>query len=269
MIKAAFNLSDIPFTKDIQSKKLFVHDQFSTMTSRLGMLFENRGIGLFTGDVGCGKSTAIRAALDTLSSQTHRIVYLYRGLDELGAFYKQIALQLGVMPVYKKSDIARQVIAVIEELYTQQKITTVLLIDEAHLLKADVLDEIRLIHNSNYDSVDFLATALVGQPSLKKMINYNKFLPLKQRLSITCHIKALSKNDAYKYIEHQIAMSKAANRIFMDNALETLVLASKCVPRVINTVALKSMYRAAHQKMDTVDQECVLYVLDELGISPN
>jgi type II secretory pathway predicted ATPase ExeA len=239
------------------------------MQKRLAMLFENRGIGMFTGDVGCGKSTAIRAALQSLSTQTHKTVYLYRGLDELGAFYKQIAAQLGIMPMFRKSDIARQVITAIEELYTQQKITTILVIDEAHLLRADVLDEIRLIHNSNYDSADFIATALVGQPPLKKMMNYNKFLPLKQRLSVTCHIKALSKSDAYKYMEHQVALSKAANKIFMDNALETIITASKCVPRVINTVALKSMYRAAEQKMDTVDQECVMHALDELGMSCN
>lgn len=269
MIRAAFNLSTIPFTKNIEAKNLFQHAQFTTMQKRLAMLFENRGIGMFTGDVGCGKSTAIRAVLDSVSSQTHKTVYLYRGLEELGTFYKQIALQLGIMPMFRKSDIARQVIATVEELYTQQKITTVLVIDEAHLLSAEVLDEIRLIHNSHYDSTDYLATALVGQTPLKKMMNYNKFLPLKQRLSITCHIKALSKNDAYKYVEHQVALSKAANKIFMDNALETIITASKGVPRVINTLALKAMNKAVEMKLETVDQKCVIDALDEIGMSLN
>ncbi len=267
MLRAAFNLTKVPFTKDVETTELFNHEQFSQMVNRFNMLFENRGIGLFTGDVGCGKSTAIRTALNELSSQTHKTVYLYRGLDDLGTFYKQIAVDMGVMPMFKKSDIARQVLATIAELYTQQKITTVIVIDEAHLLKPDVLDEIRLIHNNNYDSSDFLATALVGQPPLKKMMNYNKFLPLKQRISVACHIKAMSKDEAYKYFEHHIALSKANTKIFMDNAIETVIAASKCVPRVINTIALKAMVQAAGQKMERVDQECVINALEELGMA--
>lgn len=267
MIQATFNLSKIPFTKQIDTKELFIHDKFNLMISRMGQLFENRGIGMFTGDVGCGKSTAVRTAVSKLSSQTHKPIYIYRGLDDMGAFYKQIAYELGIMPKFKRSDMARQVITTIAENYQQQKITTVIIVDEAHLLKPDILDEIRLIHNSGYDSEDFLATALVGQPSLKKMINYNKFLPLKQRIAVAYHLKALSKSEAYKYFEHQIALSKANTKIFLDNAIETIVTYSKGVPRVINNIALKSMQNAAENKNQLVDQECVMEILEELGIN--
>ena len=267
MIQATFNLTKVPFTKHVDTAELFTHEQFNQMITRMEQLFENRGIGMFTGEVGCGKSTAIRAALSKLNSQTHKTIYIYRGLDDMGAFYKQIAVELGIMPMFKKSDIARQVISTIAELYTQQKITTVIIIDEAHLLKPDILDEIRLIHNSEYDSEDFLATALVGQPPLKKMMNYNKFLPLKQRISVAYHLKALSKNDAYKYFDHQIALSKANTKIFMDNAIETIITSSKGVPRVINTIALKAMQNAAREKNQIVDQEGVMSVIEELGMN--
>ena len=145
MIRAAFNLSEIPFTKDISTANLFMHPQFKEFTNRLTMLCANRGIGMFTGDVGCGKSTAVRTVLDSLGSQTHRVVYLYRGLDNIGNFYSQIASELGIMPKFRKSDVALQVLSAIAELYTQQKINTVLAIDEAHLLKPDIFDEIRLL----------------------------------------------------------------------------------------------------------------------------
>jgi len=266
MLKATFNLSVVPFAKNISAQDLFIHEQFNEMVQRLTMLFNNRGIGLFTGEVGCGKSTAIRTALQSISPQTHRTVYLYRGMDDLGSFYKQIAVELGIIPMFKKSDVARQVISTIAELYTQQKIISVLVIDEAHLLKPDILDEIRLIHNSDFDSTDYLATALIGQPPLKKMITYNKFLPLRQRISVAYHLNTLSKNDSYKYFEHQLALSKANTKIFMDNAVETIVSAAKGIPRMINTIALKAMTSAAHKKMTTVDQECVMEILAELGL---
>ena len=266
MLRAAFNLTTIPFSKNINTKNIFYHEQFDTMVKRLGQLFDNRGIGLFTGDVGCGKSTAVRAAITSLSQQTHKIIYLYRGIDDLGAFYKQIAVEMGIMPMFRKSDIARQVVTAISESFLHQKMTPVIIIDEAHLLKPDVLDEIRLIHNAQYDSQDYLVTVLLGQPALKKMMNFNKFLPLKQRISVAYHIAPLNKNDAYKYFEHQLTIAKANAKIFKDNAVETIIMSSKCVPRVINTLALKAMYVAANNKMECVDQECVMDALDELGL---
>jgi type II secretory pathway predicted ATPase ExeA len=267
MLRAAFNLTDEPFTKDIKTVNLYMHPLFKEMIDRMGMLFINRGIGLFTGEVGCGKSTAIRAVLETLSPQTHRVVYLYRGMDNVGAFYTQIAAGLGIIPKFRKSDVANQVLAAIEELYTQQKIQTVIVIDEAHLLKPDLLDEIRLLHNNQYDSVDYLATALVGQPPLKKTISFTKFLPLRQRISVAYHIAPLTKDQAYAYFDHQLACAKTTQKIFMDNAVETIICASKCVPRMINTIAHKAMSHAAFdKKMSVVDQECVLDVLEELGL---
>jgi len=267
MIRAAFNITEIPFTKEIKTNILFLHPQFKELTSRLQMLFESRGIGLFTGEVGCGKSTAIRSVLDKLSATTHRVVYLYRGLDNIGSFYAQIAAELGIIPKFRKADVANQVLAAIAELYTQQKIQTVLVIDEAHLLKAEIFDEIRLLHNCQFDSCDYLATALVGQPPLKKMITYTKFLPLRQRISYSYHISALAKDQAYEYFQHQLNSVKASQKIFFDNAMETVIVASKGIPRMINNIALKSMYHAVvDKKLSAVDQESVMDVLDELGL---
>jgi len=266
MLNAAFNLTRIPFAKDIDAKNLFVHDQFCEMTTRMKMLFEDRGIGLFTGEVGCGKSTAIRTSLESLSTQTHRTVYLYRGIDNVGIFYSQIAEGLGIMPKYRKNDVITQVSNALIELYTQQKIQPVIIIDEAHLLKTEILDEIRLLHNAQYDSCDYLATALIGQTPLKKMMNYTKFLPLRQRISVQYHIAALSMEESYEYFKHQLAAAKAPDKIFMDNACETIIRAAKGIPRMINSISLKSMKNAAKQKMTRVDQETVLNVLDEMGL---
>lgn len=266
MIEALFNLKTIPFSKSIQVDNLYRHDQFEELLRRMNRLITNRGIGLFTGEVGCGKTTAIRSVLDTLSPQTYKIVYVYRDAETLGAFYKQIAAQLGVMPLFGRSELSRAVIATIEDLFMQQKITTVLVMDEAHLLKPELMDEIRLIHNSQYDSSDYLATLLIGQPALKKMISFNKFLPLRQRIATAFHLKPLSKKEAYDYFQHQLDITQANTKIFMDNAIETIITVAKGIPRVINTVALKAMYVAAEKKMTTVDQECVMVVLDELSI---
>ena len=267
MLRATFNLSVVPFTKNIASTDLFHHQQFDDMLKRLRFLFDNRGIGLFTGEVGSGKSTCVRTACDGLSTQTHKVVYIHRGLDNVGALYTQLALQLGLIPKFRRSDVATQALSAIAELFHQQKVNTVIVVDEAHLLKPDILDEIRLIHNSRFDSADCLATALVGQPPLKKIIDLNRFMPLKQRLCVSAHLAALSREQSYLYFDHQLAMAKSNVKIFMDNAIETIITAAKGIPRIINTVALKAMNDAASNKMTIVDQEGVMRVLGELGLN--
>jgi type II secretory pathway predicted ATPase ExeA len=267
MIRAAFGIKEVPFSKEIKTQQLFVYPQFSEFCARLKLLCDNRGIGLFTGDVGCGKSTAIRSVLESLSPQTHRVVYLYRGMDNTGAFYTQVAAELGIVPKFRKPDVANQVLTAIAEFYIQQKIQTVLVIDEAHLLKPEIFDEIRLLHNNQYDSCDYLTTALVGQPPLKKMITLTKYLPLRQRISVAANICALTKEQALQYFAHQLHIVNASKNIFMDNAVETIVTVSKGIPRMINSLALKSMYHAVIDKKTTsVDQETVMDVLDELGL---
>ena len=268
MICAAFSLKKTPFQKNLPVKDVFYNKPYREMKSRLNFLAENRGIGLFTGEVGAGKSTMLRTATEELNPQLYKTVYLYRGCEKLGTFYSQIAHGLGVVPKYRQADVAQQVTATITELYTNQKIRTMLIIDEAHLLKPEILDEIRLIHNAEMDSQDYLATAIVGQPPLKKMMTYMKFLPLAQRITVAYHLSALSRDDSYNYFEHHLKIAGAVNtmKIFKDNATETVINAAKGIPRMINNIALKAMYAAVQNKMTIVDQECVITALDELGL---
>ncbi len=268
MILATFSLKEMPFQKNVPVKQIFYNGQYREMKDRLLLLAENMGIGLFTGEVGSGKSTMIRAAAEELNPQLHKKVYLHKGIDKLGTFYTQLAHGLGIQPKYRQADVAAQVTAALAELYTKQKIKAILIIDEAHLLKTEILDEIRLLHNAEMDSQDYLATAIVGQPPLAKMMTYMKFLPLAQRIAVSYHLSALNREDAYNYFEHhlKIAGASSAKKIFKDNATETVINAAKGIPRMINNIALKSMQAAAQNKMTTVDQECVMAALTELGL---
>ena len=266
MILSTFSLKTLPFGKNLSAGDIFQNDQYREMKSRMKMLFKNMGIGLFTGEVGCGKSTIIRITTDELNTQLYKLVYLHKNMDKTGPFYSQIAQQLGLQPRYRKNDVAEQVTNVLAELANQQKIKTIIIIDEAHLLKPEILDEIRLIHNAEMDSADYLATAIVGQPSLRKTMAFRKFLPLVQRIFVSFHLDTLSKDDSYKYVEHHLKIAGAPGNIFKDNATETVVTAAKGIPRVINNIALKAMYAAVQNKMTVVDQECVIMALNELGL---
>ncbi|MBN2254889.1 MAG: ATP-binding protein, partial [Deltaproteobacteria bacterium] len=174
MIPATFSLKTMPFQKNVPEEAIFYNKRYREMKSRLLHLFDNMGIGLFTGEVGSGKSTMLRITAQALNAQLYRVVYLYRGMEKLGPFYLQLAQKLGIQPKYRQAEIASQVTAALAELYTERKIKTVLILDEAHLLKPEILDEIRLLHNAEMDSQDYLATAIAGQPPIRKMMGYLK-----------------------------------------------------------------------------------------------
>jgi type II secretory pathway predicted ATPase ExeA len=75
------------------------------------------------------------------------------------------------------------------------------------------------------------------------------------------------KDQAYEYFQHQLDSVKVSRKIFFDNAMETIIIASKGIPRIINNIALKSMYHAVvDKKLSAVDQESVMDVLEELGL---
>ncbi len=99
------------------------------------------------------------------------------------------------------------------------------------------------------------------------MITLTKYLPLRQRISVAANISALTKEHALDYFDHQLRIVNASKTIFADNAIETIVTVSKGIPRMINTLAIKSMYHAAiDKKVSFVDQETVMTILDELGL---
>lgn len=266
MINATFSIARIPFAKDTPASELFMHPLFTEFVQRLSRLFDSRGIGLFTGEVGCGKSTAVRMACQDLSPQTHKVVYLCRGLDNVGAFYTYLAHQLNIVPKFRKTDVSAQVGAAIAELAAVQKVSTVLVIDEAHMLKPELLDEIRLLHNARFDSTDQLATALLGQPPLRKLLDLNRFLPLKQRICVSAHIGPLDTQQAQQYFDHQVALVNPATPIFEPQAVSAILAASKGIPRLINSIAIKSMTRAAETKIAPVSIDTVMSILDEMGL---
>lgn len=266
MLLAAFSLKRVPFHKSIPTDKLFSNKQYIEMKARIELLIQNRGIGLFTGEVGAGKSTMVRLIAQNLNPQLHLCIYLCKGIHRPFSFYKQIAYGLNIQPAHLFDDVQQQVQNQIHEIFTQQKISVFIIIDEAHLLNAEILDEIRLLHNAEFDSKDYLTTLLLGQPPLRKMMAYVKFTPLAQRIAVSYHLEALSKDDAYKYFEHQLKTAGAHSKVFLDNAIEATIQAAKGIPRVINNIALKAMYAALQNKMTTVDQECVMIALDELGL---
>ena len=142
--------------------------------ARIDWCVEERALGVITGEVGAGKTVAVRAALATLD--TSRFTALYFGNPSVGArgLYYAVVSGLGGVPRFHKAALIPQAADALAAEEAERGKRVVLVVDEGHLLDAEQLEELRLLTGSDMDSRSFTCL-LVGQPTLRRRIKLGAF----------------------------------------------------------------------------------------------
>jgi len=156
-LKAHFGFITEPFSKEIATKALFLSEQLKALFERLQHFITRRGIALITGEVGSGKSTALRAFTDTVDKNHQALVYIDDPTLGLRGMFNSIARQLNLNAKFFKWQLVPELKAAIEKNFADYHKTTLLIIDDAQHLKPQALDELRLLTNPG------LPGALAGQ----------------------------------------------------------------------------------------------------------
>lgn len=166
MIRSYYGLEYNPFEKNNAIKYIHKTNDFKDATSRLEYCVSSKGIGLFTGGVGMGKTYCIREFAQNLNSNLHRIIYINSSTLTVMEFYRAICFGLGIEPPHKKIDMFIVIQETITNLYKVKKTPLVLIIDEAQYLKTSMLNDFPLLLNFEYDSKNYCSLILVGLPYL-------------------------------------------------------------------------------------------------------
>ncbi len=208
---------------------------------------ENKdSIMLFTGEVGTGKTTAIRAMRAYLPEQAPVAMIQHATLspDELLEALVEI---FAPGKRTRRSKIGR--VQRLESTFAELDAlghTPVLFLDEAHLLGDDVLEETRLLTNLRHDGHPTLQVCLVGQPELAERLRTARFRQLRQRVSVRYRMQPMSIEDTSLYLIERVrfAGSDAPNTVFSEEAAESIHELSGGIPREINIVAAHAMTNA-------------------------
>ena len=171
MVEAFFGFKKTPFGDSPDAKQLFASQAWNQVKARLQFLAEHHGVGLLTGEVGAGKSTAARIFTAALNPNLYKI--LYRALVlRLGAGpAPPIALELDLEPAHFRGDLVRQISDAIVRLNQSKKQHPILICDEAQLLPHPALEQLPLLLNFDMDSSRYLTLLLVGQPLLRRTLS--------------------------------------------------------------------------------------------------
>ncbi len=199
----------LPFEPPADSAELFLSVGAKETASRLRHLLDLRGIGLLTGEPGCGKTSACR---------------------RLG--------EVGQLPL--------------------------LLIDEAHHLRHEVLDELRLLTNFGLDSERRLCLLLVGQSELRRRVAMAHHEALAQRVVVRYHLGGLQREELEPYLAHALRLAGGELPLFEPPACQALFQASHGLPRQVSALAHYSLAAAALAKARTVSAEHVQSACEEV-----
>jgi len=265
MFKQHFGLKFNPFNKEISTDKLFSSNDSKELDSRLKYMLDNRGICLIVGEPGSGKSTSLRKLTDNLNNSLYKPCYLALTTLTVKEFYQAMASMLGETPSHKKFLLFQQIQNAIQNMYYEQRITPVIIVDEIHMAPITVLDDLRLLFNFKIDSANPFVLILSGQPQIRNKLALNTCYPLRQRISMRYSMQGLSLEETADYCISRIKVAGGVNEIFTPAALAAIHTISGGFLRTINNIALASLMYATARKMSNVDEEAVYQANIEMG----
>jgi len=271
MYKAFFNLSRNPFelTPDpncfVPTKR---HDE--ALASLYYGVRRHKGIVVVTGEVGTGKTLLLRCLLRLLEqSKDVAYAYLFNSTLSPVEFLEYTVTDFGLQGSGKnKSELLTELSKFLIA-RAARKLTTVLIVDEAHQLSTETLEEIRLLSNLETTTEKLIQIMLVGQPELDEKLDSVSLRQFKQRIALRSQLCALSAEETTTYIERRLRIAGAAQDaapIFSAHAVAKIHRFSQGLPRLINTLCENALITAYAKKMPTVSAEIIETVAREFRL---
>jgi type II secretory pathway predicted ATPase ExeA len=265
MYRKHFGLSRHAFSKEIEADELFSSTAMKELETRLNHLIELRGIGLVTGESGSGKTTVCRKVLSSLHTGLYRVVYVQHSTGNVMDTYKTIAWELGLSIERSRAALFRQIRSEVTRLASETRCRPVLLVDEAHHLRADVLEDLRLLTNYAMDSENRLTLIFVGHPELRRRLGLAAHEALSQRIVVRANVSGLGRDELELYVAHLLRRAGTELPLFEPAALEAIFQATSGLPRRINQLCHFALLAAAMAKAKVATAEHVTAALPEIG----
>ncbi len=263
-LRSHYGLSRMPFGRDLAPEALHTHHGHAEAVARIRWCVTESAIGVITGEVGSGKTVAIRGAVAALDTSRHTIIYLPNPAIGARGIYAAIITALGGVPRYHKAALIPQAADALATERNERNKTVVVIFDEAHLLGADQLEELRLLTNAEMDSASPFACLLVGQPTLRRRVRLGAFAALEQRIALRYAMPAMELAETAGYIAHHLALAGRSDTLFSDDAIALIHQSARGLPRAINNLAIQSLVAAYADNKGIVDESSARAAITEI-----
>src|SRR5580698_4426479 len=242
MYQKFFGLRESPFNVNPDPRYLFLTKQIQEALAGLTYGIQNRkGFILLTGEVGTGKTTL----LNRLHGQRVKTAFVFNSQVNVSQLFDFMMADFEI-PVESrhKSQVLLKLNHWLLERYRAGE-TAVLIVDEAQNLSLQVLEEIRLLTNLETSTEKLLQIVLTGQPELEEKLKLPQLRQLRQRITLRCRTGALTLEETFGYIAERLRIAGANGEpIFSKEAIQTVHLYSRGIPRVVNLLCEHALINA-------------------------
>jgi len=253
-----YGLTFNPFDKDHLGRDPFKSHDFKETEDRLNYLRDVRGIGLITASPGMGKSYALRCFREGLNPNLNHMEYICLSTISVAEFYKVLCQILGVSDKGGKPGRFKAIQDQVYYLYKEKRQPIIIAIDEAQYLNTGILNDLKLIMNHGYDSLNCFTLILCGEPYLNNTLSKPVHEALRQRITVHYNFEGLSDEEVSAYILHKIERAGGARSIIDPAALASVHGYAGGNPRIIDNIMSDAITIGSQQNRKTIDTETIL-----------
>jgi type II secretory pathway predicted ATPase ExeA len=249
---AHFGFRKTPFTLELSPEEHLDLPHFDSALVRMTKVVEKRLCATITAVPGTGKTSLIRLLDHRLPEARYRVHYVKVTSLSKRDFCREIAAVCGIAPVGTYPNLVRKLQQHWETSSAVDGLRTILILDEAHDIRPEVLAILRILTNFEMDSRLVISIILAGQPPLKAMLGRDELEDVAKRIATYVDLRLLSRDETLLYIEHRCLIAGAATTHFDTAALEAIYEMSRGNMRAIDRLALEALEIAAEAKAGVV-----------------
>lgn len=258
-----YGFTRMPFGRNLAPGMLHRHTGHAEAAARITWCIDQHALGVITGEVGAGKTVAVRAATAALDTSRHVVIYLPNPSVGVRGMLHHIVSALGQVPSFYTATLAPQAADALAAEHAERGRTPVLAIDEAHLLDNQQMEAVRMLTNHDMDSGAPFAAILIGQPTLRQRLRLGVLAALDQRIAVRYNITGMNSEETADYIAHHLKLAGRDDTLFSGDAVGLIHNASRGYPRAINNLAVAALTAAFARDQAIVDEKAARAAITE------
>jgi len=263
--RAFFGLTKEPFSAELTIQEILEPPDLKGVKDRFDYALRLGAVALVTGEVGSGKSTALRYASGHLHPSAYCALHITATSGSIIELYRQFLGELGTDTAsFSKAVLLKRIRREIVEMVCGKKIHVVLVIDEASLLRMEVLAEIHTLCQFEQDSKPWLPLIMAGQANLADKLMYRSSMPLASRIVARSHLEGVNRQDMEIYLKHHLAIAGVKTPLFDETAITAIHQGAGGLFRKANHLARGALIAAAHDQSMTVSADHVRLAATEI-----
>lgn len=268
MYESFYGLKENPFNVTPNPEFIYLGENHrEALAQLLYGVRERKGFIVITGEVGTGKTTLVHYLLEKMDGNGHtRTAFLFNPRLEVNDFIQYILKDLGVrVQGETKGEYLHNLHRYLLNAYRKDE-RVVLIVDEAHGLDPELLEEIRLLSNLETSKSKLIQIILIGQPELDRTLSRPEFRQLRQRINLRYYLPPLSEKETREYIEKRLRIAGAKESPFTDKAIKEIYMWSGGIPRLINILCDNALLNGFALDQKKVDERSVKEVAKDLKL---